>query len=382
MIGAYAGPRVYYGWNALEALGEFRGTRAAIVSDEAMRGLGYVTRIEEIFAAVGIETRTVGWVNREPLMADVMPPVNGLREYAPDLIVALGGGAVMDAAKAAWAFYEHPSLDWQTLFTPNGLAPFPGRAKFIAVPTTSGSGSEVSKVAVLIDGQTRLKQLVYSPHITPNAAILDPALTLTMPQTLTAHSGLDALTHAIEAMVTRATNEFSKANARHAVELIFGNLRGAFENNDRNAREKMHYAAALASMAVSNSFAGLAHGMDQVGPLFHLPHGLVCGVLLPYTIQFEMHAAQDVYAESGSVVGLMGSAQERADGFLQQVVDLERAVNLPLSFAQCGIAETDYFGAMDVFVSAALESRSTQCCPRAPNVQEARELFERAYWGN
>lgn len=382
MIGAYVVPRICFGWDALEALREFRAARAAIVSDEAMRGLGYVARIEEIFANAGTQARAVGWVNREPRVADVMPLVNGLREYAPDLIVALGGGAVMDAAKAAWAFYEQPSLDWQTLFTPNGLASFPGRAQLIAVPTTSGSGSEVSKVAVLIDGQTCLKRLVYSPHVTPHAAILDPALTMSMPQTLTAHSGFDALTHAIEAMVTHATNEFSRANARHAVELIFGNLRDAYARNDRTAREKMHYAAALASMAVSNSFAGLAHGMDQVGPLFHLPHGLVCGVLLPHTIQFEMQAAQDVYAELGSTIGLTGSVPERANGFLQQVVELGRALELPGCFAQCGIAESDYFGAMDVLVNAALESRSTQLCPRVPNTQEMRELFERAYWGN
>lgn len=383
MIGRYTAPRIYFGWDALETLEEFRATRVGIVSDEAMRGLGYVARVEGIFAKAGIKARAVGWVNREPQVADVMPLVDELREYAPDLVVALGGGAVMDAAKAAWALYEHPGLGWQTLLTANGLPPFQGRAQFVAVPTTSGSGSEVSKVAVLIDGQTRLKRLAYSQHLVPHAAILDPALTLTMPQALTAHSGFDALTHAVEAMTTRATNEFSRANALYAVELIFGNLRGAIEKNDHTAREKMHYAATLASLAVSNSFAGLAHGMDQVGPLFHLPHGLVCATLLPHTMRFQLETALDAYARLGSAVGLrMNDARERAEGFLRQVVELQRTVNLPTSLAQCGVGEADFFRAMETLVNATRESRSTQLSARVPDTQETRELFERAYWGN
>lgn len=380
MIGRYTTPRILFGWDALEALGELRRRRAGIVSDEVMRGLGYVARVEEIFSKAGIEARAVGWVNREPQVVDVMPLVSGLNEFAPDVIVALGGGAVMDAAKAAWALYEQPHLDWETLFTPNGLAPFQGRAQFVAIPTTSGSGSEVSQVAVLVDGETRLKRLVYSPHITPHVAILDPTLTLTMPQTLTAHSGFDALTHAIEATVTRATNEFSKANALRAAGLIFEHLESAVRN-ERAAREKMHYAASLASMAVSNSFAGLTHGMDQVGPLFHLPHGLVCAVLLPHTMRFQMEAACDGYAELGAAIGLnMPGARERAEGFLRRVIELQAAVKLPTSFAECGIAERNYFGVMETLVNATLIARSTQLCPRVPNAQEARELFERAYW--
>jgi alcohol dehydrogenase class IV len=231
-----------------------------------------------------------------------------------------------------------------------------------------------------VDGATRLKRLVLSPHIVPNIAVLDPELTLTMPKTVTAYSGFDALTHAVEALVTKATNEFARANALYAIRLIFESLPVAYMSGERTAREKMHSAATMASLAASNSFAGLAHGMDQVGPLFGLPHGLVCAVLLPHTIAFNSGAgdggaALSSYRDAAKAIGLDGNA------FLERVKSLQRDLNVPCSFRECGVSEQEYFAAMPVLVEATLSSRAVQLGPRVPTAEEARALFERAYWG-
>lgn len=378
---SYISPRLVFGWDALDELNKIKETRIALVSDPVMRDLGILADVEQRLARN--ETRVVGCVNREPYFTGVESIIHALLEMEPDVIVALGGGSVMDAAKAAWAFYENPALDWQTALMFNGIPEPPRRAELIAIPTTSGTGSEVSRVAVLIDPQTRMKRLVMSPHIVPTLALLDPTLTLTMPPALTAHSAFDALTHAIEALVTRATNELVRANALHAIRLIFDALPAAYASGERTAREKMHLAATLASLAVSNSMAGLAHGMDQVGPLFGVPHGLVCAILLPYTMAFNLLSVCAAYAEMGAAIGVpqCGTCDRGAE-FLRRVIGLERAVNLPISFHEIGIHEREYFGAMELLIAATLDSRSTQLGPRLPTADQAYDLFERAYWGH
>lgn len=381
MPSSYISPRLVFGWDALDELNNIRGTRVALVSDPVMRELGILANIEQRLARN--ETRVVGCINREPYITDVEPIIHALLDMEPHVIVALGGGSVMDAAKAAWTFYENPSMDWQTAFSFNGIAETPRRAQFIAIPTTSGTGSEVSRVAVLIDPQTRMKRLVMSPYIVPTLAVLDPTLRLTMPPALTAHSAFDALTHAIEALVTRATNELARANALHAIRLIFDALPAAYVSGEHAAREKMHLAATLASLAVSNSMAGLAHGMDQIGPLFGVPHGLVCAILLPYTMAFNLLGACAAYAEMGAAIGVpqCGTCDRGAE-FLRRVIGLEHALNLPTSFHKLGVHERDYFGAMDTLIAATLDSRSTQLGLRVPTADQAYDLFERAYWGH
>lgn len=382
MVSQSLSPRIIFGANALDELENLKTARAAIVADQCMHDLGFVAKVQENVARANGSPWVVGCVYREPYVEDVEPLVDGLREFKPDTIIALGGGSVMDAAKTAWAFYQDPTLDWQRAFTVNGVGASNGRAQFVAIPTTSGSGSEVSRVAVLIDGSTHLKRLVMSPHLTPQVAVLDPELALTMPRALTAHSAFDALTHAIEALVTRATNEFARANALYAITLIFEHLPNSYSDAERVAREKIQFAATMASMAVSNSMAGLVHGMDQVGPLFHLPHGLVCAILLPYTIAFHLDSARAEYSAMGRAIGAQRQdAGDCAREFLRRVIALARTVNIPSSFQEAGLAENEYFGAMETLVDATLESRSTQLSPRVPSALEARELFERAYWG-
>jgi alcohol dehydrogenase class IV len=292
---------------------------------------------------------------------------------------------VLDLAKAAWAFCEYPDLTWDQALALDGLPARPASAtELVAVPTTSGTGSEVSRVAVLIDEATRLKRLIMSPAIVPDLAIVDPALAASMPPHLTAQSALDALTHAVEAAVAVVRNEFSAALALRAIRLIFAHLPAACQGGDRAAREALHLAATLAGLAATNATAGLVHAMDQVGPLFGLPHGLVCAVLLPYTLVFNLEAAAEAYAEMGMAAGVpcRGDTLARARGFVQHLVALERAAGLPGSFAAAGVERATYGRAIPALVEATLVSRSAALSPRLPNKAEAEMVFVNAYEGN
>jgi alcohol dehydrogenase class IV len=212
---------------------------------------------------------------------------------------------------------------------------------------------------------------------------VDPALAASMPPELTAHSALDALTHAIEAMVATLANDFSTALAMRAIRMIFKHLPAAHRSSECQARDGLHRAATLAGLAATNSTAGLVHGMDQVGPLLGLPHGLVCAVLLPHTLAFNLTAAQSAYAEMGAALGLAaGSEEEHARSFLQAVVRLERAVGLPLSFADAGVAREAYETHIDTLISTTLASASSAHSPRLPAADEARQLFMDAFEGN
>lgn len=381
MLYQFNSPQIVFGWDALRVLADLKGRRAAIITDGGvMEQFEVLDRATEFLSQAGLQVRIVGRVAREPFIDDVQPLVVALDAYQPDLVVALGGGSVMDAAKAAWLFYESPKLTWETAFA-FAEQPDTYRSRLIAIPSTSGSGSEVSRVAVLIDPATRLKRLIMTPEIVPTMAVVDPALTATMPPGLTAQSGLDALTHAIEAVVATVTTEFSVALALRAIRLIFRNLPAA-QQDHRPAREAMHLAATLASLAASNSTAGIVHGMDQVGPLLGVPHGLVCAILLPYTLVFNLDSARQAYAEMGAAIGLsQSSPAEQAREFGRKLVALERKLELPRSFKQAGVDEAAYFNNIETMVEATLISRAAQLSPRQPGAAEAATIFEQAYWG-
>jgi alcohol dehydrogenase class IV len=382
----FVSPRVIYGWGCLSALGELPARRTAIITDQGvLEDLGVVAQAGASLQAGGSDWAIVGRVGHEPLLADVPPLVAALRAHQPQRLLALGGGSVLDLAKAAWAFYEYPDLTWDRALAFNGLPTRPpAAAQLVAVPTTSGTGSEVSRVAVLIDEATRLKRLIMSPAVVPDLAIVDPALAATMPPELTAQSALDALTHAVEAAVAAVRNEFSTALALRAIRLIFAHLPAACQARDRAPREALHLAATLAGLAATNATAGLVHAMDQVGPIFGLPHGLVCAVLLPHTLAYSLEAAAPAYAEMGAAVGLPdeGDPLDQARGFVRRVVALERAVGLPASFAAAGVERAAYCRAMADLVAATLVSRSAALSPCPPSAAAAELVFVNAYEGN
>lgn len=371
-----------FGPGSLAHLGRLQGRRAAIITDDAaMEQLGFLEQAAAHLNKAGLETRVVARVAREPITTDVDAVRSAIVDFAPDWIVALGGGSVLDTAKALWVFCEHPDLNWEGAFRFNGLPPT-HRTRLVAVPSTSGTGSETSRVAVIVDAQAGMKRLIFSPDIIPTLAILDPALPAAMPPSLAAASAFDALSHAIEASLATIATEFTVSLALGAIRLIFKHLPASYHDADGRAREQMHYAATIAGMAINNSTAGLAHGMDQVGPLFGVPHGVVCAILLPYTLAFSFDAAASRLAEMGRALGLpVEDERERAWAFLREYVALQRALDLPLAFKEVGIDEAAYQAQLEAMIEAAQVSGSTRLSPKIPSVGETRDLFLQAYHG-
>lgn len=372
-----------FGRGSLAHLSRLEGRRAAVVTDDGpMERLGFLAQAQDYLRQAGFDVRVVARVGCEPSTALVDQARPAIADFKPDWLVALGGGSVLDTAKALWVFCENADLDWPAAFQFNGL-PAMRRTRLAAIPSTSGTGSETSRVAVLVDAKTGLKRLIFSPEIIPSVAILDPALPATMPPALAAASAFDALSHAIEASLAVIASEFTVTLALGAIRLIFEHLPAACRG-DLTAREQVHYAATTAAMAINNSTAGLAHAMDQVGPLFGVPHGVVCAVLMPHTLSFSLPAA------SGRLAAMAQAAAQEVEGrdpttlawaFLRGLVALQRQVGLPLSFRDLGIPEAAYAAQVDRLVEAALVSGSTRLAPRIPTAVEARQLFLRAYDG-
>lgn len=373
---------VAYGRGSLQYLAQLSGRRAAIVTDdEAMERLGFLEHAIAWLKKAGMETRVVARIGREPNTADIDDVKPAMLAFEPDWIIGLGGGSVLDSAKALWVFREQPDLDWEAAFQFNGLPPME-KSRLVAIPSTSGTGSETSRVSVIVDGNTGMKRLVFSPEIIPTLAILDPALPATMPPWLVASSAFDALSHAIESSIATISNDFTMAAALGAIRLIFEYLPASYHESDPFAREKVHYAATISGMGINNSTAGLAHGMDQVGPLFGVPHGIVCAVLLPYTMSCLFEMAIGRFAAMGRALGLAGDGEPAlARSFLTAFMDLQRRVELPLTFRDLGINEEAFQLQLDEMIAAAQGSGSTHLSPRIPSADEIRDIFLRSYYG-
>lgn len=373
---------VEFGRGSLAQLRKLNGRRAAIITDDvAMAELGFLEQTMELLKTANLDAHVLARISREPTTDDIDEIRPKMIDFEPDWIIALGGGSVLDSAKALWVFREHPNLSWDEAFQFNGLPPI-NNTRLVAVPSTSGTGSETSRVSVVVDSKSGLKRLLISPEIIPTLAIVDSMLPEKMPPWLTAASAFDALSHAIESSIAIISNEFSISLALGATRLIFEHLQAAYHNDDHHAREQLHYAATIAGMAINNSTAGLAHAMDQVGPLFSVPHGVVCAVLLPYTMGFLFDSSTHIFAKMGQAVGLCGSNEiELAEAFLREFVSLKARVKVPSCFKEMGIQEEAFMNQLDIMVEAAEVSGSTHLSPRIPVVDEFHELYLNAYHG-
>ena len=379
---SFANAPLVYGRGSLSHLSRLDGRRAAVLTDDAaMESLGYLQQAMDHLDEAGIEVQIVARIGHEPTTADIDRCKVEIESLEPDWIIALGGGSVMDAAKAVWVFAEHPHLTWEQAFQFNQLPPIKD-IRMAAIPTTSGTGSETSRVAVLVDGSTGMKKLIFSAEIIPSLAIIDPNLPSSMPPALTACTAFDAMSHAIESNMSKLSTAFTSSMATAAIQMIFRFLPGAYHDSDAEARERMHYASTLAGMAINNSTVGLAHAMDQVGPIFDIPHGVVCAVLLPYTLAFMFDTVEVRLAEMARAIGLQESSEkELASAFLQALVSLMKDVELPVGFAATGVSEKHYFANIDALTAETLESGSAQLAPRMPTANEAEHIFTDAYYG-
>ena len=300
---------IYYGANALENLKTLKGTRAVLVlGGGSMKRFGFVDKALAYLKEAGIETRLIENVEPDPSVETVLNGAAVMREFQPDWIISMGGGSPIDAAKAMWAFYEYPDTTFEDLITPFSFPELRQKARFCAIPSTSGTATEVTAFSVITDYAKGIKYPLADFNITPDVAIIDPALAETMPASLTAHTGMDALTHAIEAYVSTNANPLTDAAATMAIQMITHYLPKAVANgNYMKARDKMAYAQYLAGIAFNNASLGYVHAMaHQLGGFYNLPHGVCNAVLLPYVMKFNLIGNMTRFKEIAIAMGGRG----------------------------------------------------------------------------
>lgn len=380
--------------------------RVVIVTDKMMFDLGYV---EKVMYHLRKRTNPVtikifSDVEPDPSVETVMAGAELMRKFKPDTIIALGGGSAMDAAKGMWLFYEHPETSFDGLRLKfldirKKTFKFPtlgNHAKMIAIPTTSGTGSEVTAFAVISDKKNNMKYPLADYQLTPDVAILDPDFVMTVPPSVTADTGLDVLTHAIEAYVSVLATDFTDALAVKAIELVFEYLPKAYrDGSDREAREKMHNASCMAGMAFTNAFLGINHSLaHKLGAEFHIPHGRANAVLMPHVIEYNASmptkfaafpkykefVADKRYAQIAKALGLKAAtAEEGVKSLIAAVKDLMNEVNIPMTIKDCNIGEKEFFSKVDELADKAFEDQCTPANPRMPLVTELADILKKAY---
>ena len=383
--------------------------RAFIVTDQGMVNLGYVDKILYHLRKreKHVHCEIFDEVESDPSFETVNKGLEMMRNFKPDVIIALGGGSPIDAAKGMWLFYEHPEAD------PEGLKlkfmdirkrtyKFPKlgeKTKMVAIPTTSGTGSEVTSFAVLTDKVNNKKYPLADYELTPDVAIVDPDLVLSLPKSVTADTGMDVLTHALEAYVSNMASDFTDGLSEKAVELVVNYLPKAYTDgaNDKLAREKMHNASTIAGMSFTNAFLGVCHSLaHKIGAEFHLPHGRINAILLPYVIRYnssmptkfvsfpkyEYFIADQKYAQMAKKIGLKAdTVEEGISSLITKVKELNEFLGIPKSFKEAGIDEAEFMAKIDMLADRAFEDQCTTANPRVPLVSELKQILIDSYFG-
>ena len=321
-------------------------------------------------------------IENDPSVATVMKGVEAMNEFNPDLIIGIGGGSPIDAAKAMWIFYEYPEFTFEEAAKPFNLPELRQKAKFIAIPTTSGTGSEVTSFSIITDEETGIKYPVADYNITPDVAIVDTNLVQSMTPTLVADTGMDALTHAFEAYVSTARNPITDALAMKSIEMTVDNLINSFKGEEE-ARKEMHISQCLAGMAFSNAILGIVHSMaHKTGKIFNIPHGRANAIYLPYAIQFNAKTAGAIYADIAKRLGLKGeTTDELVQSLIQMVKDFRIAMNMPSTLKEFGVSEEDFKSNLDKISEGAVADACTGTNPREISVEQMKRLFEATYYG-
>ena len=402
--------KIYFEAGAIQYLEKMPDiTRAFIVTDEGMVKLGYVDRIlyhlrkrqqyvhSEIFSSV----------EPDPSFETIKRGVQAIESFKPDVIIALGGGSAIDAAKGMWLFYEHPDADVEGmklkfLDIRKKTYKFPKlgeKCKMVAIPTTSGTGSEVTSFAVISDKVQNKKYPLTDYELTPDVAIVDPDLVTSLPKSITADTGMDVLTHALEAYVSNMASDYTDALAEKAAELVIKNLKECYDNgSNKEARERMHNASTMAGMAFSNAFLGINHSLaHKLGAAYHLPHGRLNAILLPYVVKYnseeptkfvsfpkyEYFIADEKYATIARKIGLKADTKEEGvQSLIKEIQELNEYLNIPKSLQEAGVDEKDFFENIDTLADRAFEDQCTTANPRLPLIPELKQILTDAYYGN
>ncbi|MFP3122628.1 bifunctional acetaldehyde-CoA/alcohol dehydrogenase [Ectobacillus funiculus] len=402
-------PKIYFEKNATQYLAKMpKISRAFIVTDPGMVKLNYVEIITHYLNQNpnNVQVEIFSDVEPDPSDVTVFKGAEMMRAFQPDVIIALGGGSAMDAAKGMWLFYEHPEtsfhgLKQKFLDIRKRTFKYPElghKAQFVAIPTTSGTGSEVTPFAVITDKQNKIKYPLADYELTPDVAIIDPQFVMTVPPHITADTGMDVLTHAIEAYVSILANDYTDGLALKAIQLVFEYLPRAYKNgSDAEAREKMHNASAIAGMAFANAFLGINHSLaHKLGAAFHIAHGRSNAILLPHVIRYnakkpykhalfpkyEHFVADERYAQIARVLGLPArTVEEGVESLVQAIIKLGKELDIPMSIAAQQVNKEMFEGQVMELAERAFEDQCTTANPKLPLVTELAEIYRQAYEG-
>lgn len=386
----FVSPRIIFGEDSLNGLEEISGTRALIITDQNLVESGLVSRVTRKLGENGFETAVFDQVEPDPSTTTVLKGAAVADEFQPDWIVGVGGGSPLDAAKAIWVIYENPEIQ------PNEINPFVkitlrDKARLVTIPTTSGTGSEVTWAIVLTDPETNRKIGLGNRDNIADLALVDPAMAAGMPPQLTANTGLDALTHSIEGFICTWHNDISEGLCLNAAREIFQYLPIAYEasqseepDNDkyRLAREKMHNAATSAGLGFGNALSSLAHAMGHtLGALYHIPHGRAVSACLPYTIEFAARVEPSRIEILAGVLGLSGQKNSMGQEFADTLRKLMQDIDSPANISDLGIPEADFESDMKSLVEYSFNDAQILTAPRAPSFEELEKLFRYAFAG-
>ena len=374
---------LYFGDDAIDYLKNAKGTKAMLViGSERLIKDGTVPKVQENLKEANIETIVFTGVENDPSVATVRKGVEMMNEFNPDLIIGIGGGSPIDAAKAMWIFYEYPEFTFEEAAKPFNLPELRQKAHFIAIPTTSGTATEVTSFSVITDNETGVKYPIADYNITPDIAIVDTNLVQTMPKTLVANTGMDALTHAIEAYVSNARNPITDALAMKSIEMIYDNLAKSYNGEDQ-ARKDMHIAQNLAGMAFSNAILGIVHSMaHKTGKIFDIPHGLANAIYLSAAIQFNAKTAKASYADIARRLGLAGNTEDELVNSLVNVVkQFRKDMGMANSLKEFGLSEEVFNQNLQSISETAVADPCTGTNPREISVEEMKDLFKAVYYG-
>lgn len=377
---------MYYGKGALEQLKNITGKRAVLVlGGGSMKKFGFVDKALDYLKEAGIETKLIENVEPDPSVETVMKGAAVMREFNPDWIVSMGGGSPIDAAKAMWVFYEYPDTTFEDIIQPFSFPTLRQKAKFIAIPSTSGTATEVTAFSVITDYAKGIKYPLADFNITPDIAIVDPNLAETMPQKLTAHTGMDALTHAVEAYVSTLNSPFTDPLALKAIHMVFDYLPASYAG-DMSAREQMHYAQCLAGQAFTNALLGIVHSMaHKTGAAFstgHIPHGCANAIYLPYVIKFNAKDAEARYVDIARSVGITGTDSECIKALCEKIDEYNAKFGIPKTLKEFGIDEKEFKEKVSAIAELAVGDACTGSNPRSITPAEMERLLTCTYYGS
>lgn len=403
--------KIYFKYGCLPvALQELKGKkRCFIVTDSYLFHAGYVERITKVLEELGIDTECFHQVKPDPTLSTIHKGLDIMNAFQPDVIIGLGGGSPMDAAKIMWLMYEHPEVSFEGLALRfmdimKRIYSFPDmgkKAELVAIPTTSGTGSEVTPFSVVTDDRTGMKYPIADYALTPTMAIIDAELVTSMPKGLTAASGIDALTHSLEAFASIMASDFTNGIALESIRILFKYLPPAYlqGEEDVKAREKVHNASSMAGMAFANAFLGVCHSMaHKLGAAFHIPHGIANALLIEQVIrfnatdtpvkqaafpQYEYPTATSRYARIADYLGLGGKTEaDKVEKLISAIQGLKKTLDIPESIKAMGIDEQEFLAKVDELSEHAFDDQCTGANPRYPLISELKEMYLAAYYGD